>query len=138
MTEKAVVLVDYNAAPDSDFVSVHRGQQVEVLETHYVGKPEYSLIRLPAQCGPESPVEGLVPLAALRISNPTSAAKTGGAATSLPVSPDVECEESCSTASKKRGFNGYAPTLVDWVVGLRRVNAHTIDCVFQVVTNVAA
>lgn len=80
-----MVIIDYNATPGTDQLTVQKGQQVDVLVVRCLDKPDYSLIRVP-QSGLESPVEGIVPMAALKIS--TSNAKTN--ASSLPASPDVE------------------------------------------------
>lgn len=85
VTDKAVVLNDYYATPGTNQLTVQKGQHVDILEVHYHGKPDYSLIRVP-QSGLESPVEGIVPMAALKISQPNT--KTN--ASSLPASPDVD------------------------------------------------
>ena len=77
------MVANYNGSPDTDQLSVQKGQHVEVLESHCPGKPTFSLIRLP-QTGAESPVEGIVPAATLRI---TQTSNVKQANTSV-VSPD--------------------------------------------------
>lgn len=83
--DKAVVLNDFYAKPGTDQLTVQKGLQVDVLEVHCAGKPDYSLIRVP-QLGLDSPIEGIVPMAALKISQPNT--KTN--ASSLPASPEVD------------------------------------------------
>lgn len=79
------MVADYNGSPDTDQLSVQKGQQVEVLENPCPGKPNFSLVRLP-HTGAESPVEGIVPSAALKISQINPKLNTS----SVPASPEVD------------------------------------------------
>lgn len=95
--DKAIVMTDYYATAGTDQLTVQKGQQVDVLEMHCPGKPEFSLVRVP-QSGLESPIEGIVPMAHLKISQPST--KTNAA--SLPASPDVDGGERMFCESDSR------------------------------------
>ncbi|KAJ8878381.1 hypothetical protein PR048_018958 [Dryococelus australis] len=59
------VIADHVAAAGSQELSVHKGQQVEVLEVR-ASSPDWCLVRVPTSGSVDSPPEGLVPLAVLK------------------------------------------------------------------------
>jgi triple functional domain protein len=60
------VIADHVAAAGSQELSVHKGQQVEVLELN-TATPDWCLVRMPTSgSSVDSPPEGLVPLAVLK------------------------------------------------------------------------
>ncbi|KAJ9574578.1 hypothetical protein L9F63_008251, partial [Diploptera punctata] len=60
------VIADHIAAAGSQELSVHKGQQVEVLELN-TATPDWCLVRMPTSgSSVDSPPEGLVPLAVLK------------------------------------------------------------------------
>jgi hypothetical protein len=64
--EMTWVIADHVAAAGSQELSVHKGQQVEVLELT-TATPDWCLVRMPTSgSSVDSPPEGLVPLAVLK------------------------------------------------------------------------
>jgi triple functional domain protein len=64
--EMTWVIADHVAAAGSQELSVHKGQQVEVLELN-TSAPDWCLVRMPTSgSSVDSPPEGLVPLAVLK------------------------------------------------------------------------
>jgi hypothetical protein len=64
--EMTWVIADHVAAAGSQELSVHKGQQVEVLELN-TPSPDWCLVRMPTSgSSVDSPPEGLVPLAVLK------------------------------------------------------------------------
>lgn len=59
------VIADHVASPGSQELTVHKGQQVEVLEVN-VSPPDWCLVRMPTSGSVDSPPEGLVPLSVLK------------------------------------------------------------------------
>lgn len=60
------MIADHMAAAGSQELSVHKGQQVEVLELN-TATPDWCLVRMPTSgSSVDSPPEGLVPLAVLK------------------------------------------------------------------------
>lgn len=60
------MIADHVAAAGSQELSVHKGQQVEVLELN-TATPDWCLVRMPTSgSSVDSPPEGLVPLAVLK------------------------------------------------------------------------
>lgn len=59
------VIADHLAAPGSQELTVHKGQQVEVLEVN-ASPPDWCLVRMSTSGSVDSPPEGLVPLSVLK------------------------------------------------------------------------
>lgn len=59
------VIGDHLAAPGSQELTVHKGQQVEVLDVK-TPSPDWCLVRMPTSGSVDSPPEGLVPLSVLK------------------------------------------------------------------------
>nr|CAD7256620.1 unnamed protein product [Timema shepardi] len=63
--EMTWVVSDHVAAAGSQEITVHKGQQVEVLELR-AASPDWCLVRMPTSGTVDSPPEGLVPLSVLK------------------------------------------------------------------------
>ncbi|KAK6629327.1 hypothetical protein RUM43_003144 [Polyplax serrata] len=65
VVEMTWVIGDHLAAPGSQELTVHKGQQVEVLDVK-TPSPDWCLVRMPTSGSVDSPPEGLVPLSVLK------------------------------------------------------------------------
>lgn len=65
VVEMTWVIGDHVAAPGSQELTVHKGQQVEVLDVN-TASPDWCLVRMPTSGSVDSPPEGLVPLSVLK------------------------------------------------------------------------
>ncbi|XP_066996303.2 kalirin [Anabrus simplex] len=114
--EMTWVIADHVAAAGTQELSVHKGQQVEVLDVT-CSAPDWCLVRMSTSGSVDSPPEGLVPLAVLKQPPPglkTSPSRRPGPATTVP---DHDSEPGTSDGSvgavttnspvnKRRGFPG--------------------------------
>ncbi|GLH09850.1 Uncharacterized protein GBIM_14884 [Gryllus bimaculatus] len=98
--EMTWVIADHVAAAGSQELSVHKGQQVEVVEVA-ASAPDWCLVRVPTSGSVDSPPEGLVPLAVLKQpppglkTSPSRRPAAAAAAASASVDHDLALHHNC-------------------------------------------